>query len=277
MKSGNIQILKVNLHWQKKGWRFDEILQMRKQLREMDPFLNVGTKKIQKEIGGRFDPDPDPVDFRNMTYVLIDDNAFNGNLEFLDLCPNLEQLFICGISAEKKITDLAPLKQLKKLKYLHLEHHEIFELSALEGLTGLEEIYLCENPLLDISDILNLKNLKTVHLPEAEEQEVFELLQSSPVCEVHFIHRDYDAGFTACRLGNWSFMYSYIKDFTQVNTQIQPLLPTEFTPTVKAEILMKEKLHQLSISVLRADEEAETPSFIYSEDPVAIIGKMGYK
>lgn len=124
---------------------------------------------------------------------------------------------------------------------------------------------------------LNLKNLETAHFSEAEEEEVFELLQNSPGCEVHFINRKYDTGFRACRLGNWANMYSYIKDYTQVNTQITPLLTLKFSSSALAEKLMKEKLHWLSLSVLRANEKSETPSFNYVKDPVAVIGKMVYK
>ncbi|QED36691.1 hypothetical protein FK178_02715 [Antarcticibacterium arcticum] len=273
----NLKFLKVNLHWQIKGWHFDELLQLRKQLWEMDPFSNVGTKEIQQEIGDQIDTGLDPAQFLDLKYVLIDDTDFNGDLEFLKLCPCLEHLFICGISAAEKIKDLTPLAYLKNLKFLHLEHHNISVVSALKELINLEEIYLFENPLLNITGILNLKNLETVHFSEAEEEEVFELLQNSSGCEVHFINREYDTGFRACRLGNWAYMYSYIKDYTQVNTQIAPLLPLKFISSAPAEKLMKERLHRLSLSVLRANEVPETPSFIYSKDPVAVIGKMVYK
>lgn len=275
--TSNIQFLKVNLHWQKKGWHFDELLQLRKQLWEMDPFLNVGTKEIQQEIGGKLDPDPNTGQFQDLKFVLIDDKDFNGDLRFLKLCPRLEHLFICGISATKKITDLKPLAGLKNLKYLHLEHHNISELSALKGLPCMEEIYLCENPLVDISGILNSNNLENVHLPEAEEEEIFLLLQNSPHCIVNFIHREFDEGFIASRLKEWAYMYKYLKDYTEVVTQITPLLAYKFTPSGAAEKLMKEKLHQLSLSVLKAAEEPSIPIFKYLNDPVVVIGRMDYK
>lgn len=166
MTSGNIQLLKVNWHWQKKGWHFEEIMQMRKQLWEMDPFSNVGTKEIQQEIGGDLDTDPDPVQFQDLKFVLIDDKDFNGDLEFIILCPNLENLFICGIFAAKKIKNLTPLATLTGLKYLHLEHHEISEISALKSLSKLEEVYLSENPLLDITGVNELPRCKHTRYPK---------------------------------------------------------------------------------------------------------------
>lgn len=84
--TSNTEFLKVNLHWQKKGWHFDELLQLRKQLWEIDPFSNVGTKVIQQEIGGKIDPDPNPGQFQYLKFVLIDDKDFNGPIaiQYLD-------------------------------------------------------------------------------------------------------------------------------------------------------------------------------------------------
>jgi hypothetical protein len=276
MLSTNIKFLETNLHWQKAGWRFDELMQLRSELRDLDPFLNCGTREIQAEVGGLMLPIEDKTEFRQLKFVIVDDDDFDGNPEFFRLCPNLEQLFICGISAAKKIADLSPLAGLKKLKYLHLEYHNIKDLAPLLQHKDLEELYLSENPLQDISGILELENLQKMNLPEAEEEDIFKLLQNSPSCKAHFINREFNRGFDACLLGDWAYMYRYFKGYDYVETDICPLLRKNYTWSPESEELMKNKLQHYSRSVLRADEEAGEEEFECSRKPVAVSGKLYY-
>lgn len=268
--------LTYNLHWQEQGWDFEEILQVRNQLKDDDPFLSADTLRIQEFIGKEKHPYKDIPDFEKLEFLYIDDSDFNGNLDFLELCPNLKHLYILGISVKVKICDLTPVKILNQLEYLSLEYHQITNLKPIQNLENLRELYLCDNPLETIKPICGFSRVKKLELPKIPEYEVFQILENSTEAEVSYINSYFDYGFTAFWIDNWAYHSSYIKDYLQIENQIAPLMPTAFYIKPRPTERLKKKLSQIAHSHLRASEYIGNSSFEISADPYAVSGYFKY-
>ena len=179
---------------------FFDVLKVRSQLRDENPFENVGCFELWKNIYGN---NRDLIyqlkdeDFEKIKFVIIDDFFFDGNLNFLEKCVNLESLYVCGINGKGKTKDLTPLQNLKKIKYLDINYTLIDDLTPISKHTEIEELFLLENPLKTIKPICNFKKLKKLKLhynninyDELEsyvfdKNEILELKSNSPNCEIN--------------------------------------------------------------------------------------------
>ena len=176
------------------------MLNVRAQLRDENPFENVGCFELWKEIYGsnrNLIYILKEEDFEKIKFVIIDDFYFDGNLDFLEKCVNLESLYVCGINGKGKTKDLTPLKTLKKIKYLNINYSLIDDLTPISKHPEIEELYLLENPLKTIKPICNFKKLKKLKLhynnlsyddldPFAfDENEIVELKSNSPNCKIN--------------------------------------------------------------------------------------------
>ncbi len=188
-----------NYFLNKTNLSFIEMLNIRTQLRHENPFENVGCFELWKKIYGN---SRDLIyklkeeDFEKITFVIIDDFYFDGNLDFLEKCVNLEYIYVCGINGKDKTKDLTPLQNLNKIKYLNINYSLIDDLTPLSKLTEIEELYLLENPLKTIKPICNFKKLKKLKLHYNnssyddlesyvfDENEILELKSNSPNCKI---------------------------------------------------------------------------------------------
>ncbi len=176
------------------------MLNIRTQLKDENPFENVGCFELWKEIYGsnrNLIYILKEEDFEKIKFVIIDDFFFDGNLDFLEKCVNLEFLFVCGINGKGKTKDLTPLQNLKKIKYLDINYTLIDDLTPICKHTEIEELYLLENPLRTIKPICNFKKLKKLKLHynnssyddlescAFDENEILELKSNSPGCEIN--------------------------------------------------------------------------------------------
>lgn len=192
--------IKYNFFLNKTDFSFFELLKVRSQLRDINPFENVGCFELYREILGRnlnLNYELKEKDFENIKFVIIDDFYFDGNLDCLDRCINLEYIYICGINGTGKTKDLTPLQKLKKIKYLDINYALISDLSPISKLTEIEELHLLENPLKTIKPICNFKKLKKLKLhynnlnyDELESyafdtNEILELKRNSPNCKIN--------------------------------------------------------------------------------------------
>ena len=179
---------------------FFEMLNIRRQLRDENPFENVGCFELWKKIYGNnrnLIYKLKEEDFEKIKFVIIDDFYFDGNLDFLKRCVNLEYIYICGINGKGKTKDLTPLQNLKKIKYLNINYSLIDDLTLISKLTEIEELSLLENPLKTIKPICNFKKLKKLKLHynnlnyddleshAFDENEILELKSNSPNCKIN--------------------------------------------------------------------------------------------
>lgn len=193
-------IIRLNYFLNKTNLSFFEVLNVRRKLRDENPFENVGCLDLYKKIiGGNHDRDFElkKEDFEKVKFVIIDDLHFDGNLDSLEKCINLEYVYVCGINGKGKTKDLTPLQNLIKIKYLDINYSLIDDLTPISKLPEIEELYLLENPLRTIKPICNFKKLKKLKLhynnlnyDELEsyvfdENEILELKSNSPNCKIN--------------------------------------------------------------------------------------------
>lgn len=175
------------------------MLNIRTGLRHENPFENVGCFELWKEIFGNnreFIYQLKEEDLEEIKFVIIDDFYFDGNLDFLENCTNLEFLYVCAINGKGKTKDLTPLQNLNKIKYLNINYSLIDDLTPISDLKEIEELYLLENPLKTIKPICNFKKLKKLKLHynnstydyseyyDFDKNEILELKSNSPNCEI---------------------------------------------------------------------------------------------
>jgi internalin A len=192
--------IKYNYFLNRTSLSFFEILNIRSQLRDENPFENVGCFELWKKIFGN---NRNLIyilkeeDFEKIKFVIIDDFYFDGNLDFLGKCVNIEYVYVCGINGKGKTKDLTPLQNLKKIKYLDINYSLINDLTPISNLTEIEELYLLENPLKTIKPICHFKKLKKLKLHynnlnynelesyAFDENDILELKSNSPSCKIN--------------------------------------------------------------------------------------------
>ena len=127
------KIINRHLSWISQGYSFRGIEAIRTELQQFSNSLTIGTRKIHECIGGRLSPFFQE-ELGKLTYLFIEDEDFDGDLNFLKYCPNLRQLYISGKASSNKISSLEPIRGLKQLELLNLRDQDIYELDALTGL-----------------------------------------------------------------------------------------------------------------------------------------------
>lgn len=279
-----LDIIPIHLEWIRKGYSFHDILCIQSELKDKDPFSNVGTFEIQKHIGGYISPleEITESDYEKIKYIVVESYEFNGNIDFLEKCINIEYLDICGVSGKGKIESIKPLENLKELKYIDLHSHAISDICPLSGLENLEEIHLWGNPIKTIKPIAHLKNLKNVQLSEVEEDEVFELLKNCPGARVSYRSTEIDRSFKAYWLQDWVFKTTYFKSYTYISTTIQPSLIHGFEEKLSNTgtdyiSLMKQKSESIALSFLNENEEMVGKPEFQFEDLRFLQGMFEYR
>ena len=192
-----INIIKYNYILNKTNLDFLEVLNRRGQLRDKDPFVNVGCEKLCKDIIAsnlNLNFELKKEDLKIITFVIIDELNFDGKIDFLEELINIEHIYISGINGIGKTKDLKVLQNLKKLKYLNIHNSSIDDLTPLSKLTEIEYLLLSNNPLKTIKPIYHFEKLKKIELSnEGEECFVYnetefeELKSNSTECEI--IHK----------------------------------------------------------------------------------------
>lgn len=282
--TNRLDIIPIHLEWIRKGYSFHDILCIQSELKDKDPFSNVGTFEIQKHIGGYISPleEITDSDYEKIKYIVVESYEFNGNIDFLEKCINIEYLDICGVSGKGKIESLKPLENLKKLKYIDLHSHSISDISILSGLENLEEIHLWGNPLKTIKPIVHLKNLKNIQLSEVEEDEIFELLKNSPGARVSYNSKEIDMSFKAYWIKDWVFKTTHHKSHTYISTTIEPSLKHGFEEKLSNTdtdyvCLLKQKSESIALSFLNDNEEIVGNVEFQFEDVRFIQGMFEYR
>lgn len=272
-----LRYLTYNLHWQELDWNFDDIMQIRSQLRDIDPFQDISINEIHSEITkSEVKNVASHLEFKRLKYLYLDEADFEGDLTFLKYCFNLEYLFILGISVNTKIKDLTPISNLVQLQYLHLEYHDIEDITPLKNLINLKHLHLRDNPIKSIEPVCNLKNLKEANFTYANEKSIIKLLKHSPVAQVKFYNQELDLGLSAYWIEDWAYGTSYFKDHDILEMEIFPLLKYSKILDKKTKGLMQQKLTILANQLVRADEEIYDISFCTKKGSSLIKGHFSY-
>lgn len=254
-------IISYHWNWIHNGYSFNDIKAIYDKITDEDPFSYRGIEDIQQCIGGQYYTMPalmQDSDYEKLTFIYYNNHGFDGNLEFLEKCRNLEQISI-GCACCGKIENLKPLENLTKLKYIDLDRHNISDISSLSKLDKLETLILWGNPIKSIKPIVHLQNLKNVQFSVVDDDEVFELLRNSPGATVTNISTENDESYKAVWINDWAFRTTRYKDYTTIHITVEPLLYSNFEGRLnKSEIeymtLMKQKAESIAISLLRGNE-----------------------
>ncbi len=284
--TNNLNIISKHLTWHLAGKSFQDILAIQKELTMDTPFLFGGTNEIQKYIGGQIYLPPELLkesDFEKITYIIIDDQEFDGNLDFISKCTNIEQIIIKTSSRSiNKIASLSPLQNLKKLRLLHLVFHNVSDLSPLSAFENLEDIDLLSNPIKSIKPLVNFRNLKKVRVSNAEDEDVFELLKNSNNAIVDYYSKELDVSFKAYWIRDWAFKTTRYQNYTTIYICIGTIMPDAFEGKLKSSgidyiSLLKNKSKEIARSLLSEKEELiGDPEFNYDEFKI-LNGKFEFK
>ena len=255
-------IISYHWNWICKGYSFDDIKAIHGKITDRDPFSYNGIADIQHQIGGQLSPIPaimQDSDYERFSYIFYNEHGFDGNLEFLEKCTNIEQISI-GCECCGTIENLKPLEKLTKLKFLDLDRHNISDLSSLSKLKKLETLILWGNPIKSIKSIVHLQNLKNVQFSVVEEDELFELLKNSTDATVTYVSTENDESYKAVWINNWAFRTKSYKDGTTISITVEPLLITAFvgqlgTCGIDYISLMRQKSENIALSLHRNTHE----------------------
>lgn len=279
----NSTIINHHLSWITKGYGFKDIQTIRRELIELDPFLKIGTSVIQKKIGGIV---PEKIisqkDLLLLTFLIVDDPDFDGDIEFLKYCRNLKQLFISGNNSIGKIENLQPLQKLHNLEYVYLERQNIIDLSPLSNLQNLKALFLYNNPIETLKPVASLSKLQYAEFSRVKEKEVAALLRNSQTCRVSFTSREEHYSYDAYWLKGWAFKITFFKDFSAIITTIEPIDLERFqnkTTKIDQEIyaeLMKKTSRKIASFLLSENQKIQQTEYYYKEELCFLKGQFNY-
>jgi hypothetical protein len=239
------QILSYHLSWISKGYNFDDILAIQRNLSDNNPFEEQGLIQIQFYISGSvsqktsFSKD----EYQLIKFLIIDSDELSGDLEFIVNCTQLENLIISG----ENCTDISFLKKLIHLKTIDLG----------------------ANPITTIKPIIHFTQLNYLRIFLGIEEEVFELITNSKQCEVSYCLPNLQGCFKAYWINNWVFIMDYTKYSHLIRMSIQALLYKDFiekglsTTSVELKKVLTDKLKSNASSLLSASEIILNNHYIY--------------
>ncbi len=123
-----------------------------------DPVLE---QAVRDEVGRQFGFITQS-DLEQITHLEVPHNKYISQLEGLEKCTGLEELYLGKINIE----DITPLSNLTKLKHLQISSGwiRLADLTPLSNLSQLTHLYLHYNSIMDIIPLSNLVNLSVLDL-----------------------------------------------------------------------------------------------------------------
>ncbi len=278
-----LEIIAIHLGWVLDGYSFEDIRAVYEKDTDEDPFSPYGLKDIQNSIGGPTFIQPEQIkdsDYEKVKFIFNHEHGFDGNLDFISKCINIEQLQI-GCVCDGKISDLKVLENFKNLKHIDFRNHNIEDLTPLSQLKNLEELILYKNPIQSIKPITNLKSLTYVQLTEVNDAEIFDFVKYSPNTIIEYYSKEFDETFVAYWLNDWAFRTTYDKNLNYISVTIEPLLNEMFAMKLKALsfdylALMKQKIKNVALAQLN-DKQVFNGNEVYQNEEVYFLkGEFGY-
>ena len=224
MNSKTTKILYRHLYWSSLGLTLKDILEIKATFK--NTFSNATTRDIERYLMIKLqDVMPtemqlNPIDFTKITFLYIEDEDFDGDIEFISKCNNITHIYLDGWIFTNKIKSLEPFRNLNKLEYLNLSNNLITNLEALSGLANLKRLWVYGNHLDSIGPITDLKKLKELRCNYSTHQEAYKLLQNSIDCKIEYKVKEEVSTFGTTRVDTLFFNYKRQEDFEPSSSHI---------------------------------------------------------
>lgn len=224
MNSDTSKILYRHLYWCSLGLTLEAILEIKATFK--NTFSHASTRDIERFLMIKLqDVIPtemqlNPIDFTKITFLYIEDEDFDGDIEFISQCNNITHIYLDGWIFTNKIKSLEPFRNLNKLEYLNLSNNAITNLEALSELTNLKHFWIYGNKLDSIQPITHLKKLKELRCTYVTHKEVYKLLQNSIDCKIEYKVKEEESTFGTTRVDALFFNYNRQEDFEPSSSYI---------------------------------------------------------
>ncbi len=231
------KVVLMHLEWQQNGIDFEHAISIRDRLWDQSPFSSIGAMNIDSEIKKTIKSYQlvSAGDVSKLSYFILNDKFFDGDLSFLEECVNLEYLQISGICSEK-ITSLESLRKLTKLRSIDLEHHSFISLEPLNQLQNLEELLIFNNPVKSIAPIIELRKLKKVKVPFYNEVDFFTVLQNSKKCTIECTDEERSQMCKIYWFNEWAFRHEHFFPSEEPTKFIYALVPLMQDDFIQKEV-----------------------------------------
>jgi hypothetical protein len=177
-------LLSQHLHWIKIGYDPIKLNEVVNTINKENLFSATRLHQIERKIGS-----PTNIDFKleelgKLTYLYPCLINFDGNLNFLKYCVNVEEIDLSCLD----LKDISDLVHLKKLINLNLCSNEIDSIDALANMEYLEEIDLTYCKPVSLKPLLKHKKIKNIKLEEIEnEADLLEIISNQEECSAEYI------------------------------------------------------------------------------------------
>lgn len=177
-------LLSQHLHWIKIGYDPIKLNEVVNTINKENLFSATRLHQIERKIGS-----PTNIDFKleelgKLTYLYPCLINFDGNLNFLKYCVNVEEIDLSCLD----LKDISDLVHLKKLINLNLCSNEIDSIDALANMEYLEEIDLTYCKPVSLKPLLKHKKIKNIQLEEIEnEADILEIISNQEECSAEYI------------------------------------------------------------------------------------------
>ena len=179
-------LLSSHYQWIQRGFTFDKIQSIRRELMHTDPFRSYGCKEINSAIGK---VEIAPYNLDSITFLIIV-NECEINFNHLASLKNLEYLYISRCCNENKLVDLDFSSNLNQLKHLNIQRNSISKIDELSTILTLEHINLIGNHIKDHSPLSELNAIKTASLSDVSKADELGILKSNTEVELNICITD---------------------------------------------------------------------------------------
>lgn len=179
----NKTLLSQHLYWATNGYDRTTLQNATSSINEDDPFTNIRLQEVTAITGHPTETDFEIEDLKKLTYLNYEYFAFDGNISFLEYCPNIEVIDF----GHNTIENIEVLKFLKKLKHITINVEKIRSLEPLRYLTQLETIDLSSLEISSLQPLLQHKKIKHISLGMIEnEDEIVALISNQVSCKAYY-------------------------------------------------------------------------------------------
>lgn len=220
------------MHWKKIGMSKNDVLQIVKEIKDINIFEPVDVNQIHRKIGG-------PIkaidiltnqEYEQLTYLFLNLSKFKLNdLSFVKYCVNLEEINLDSL----QLPNLNFLAENHTLKHINCSYNKLTSIDCLHEMEHLEFINTEGNFPLSLMPISHLKKIKVVEADLiTSEEAVFTLLRNNLNIKIQYIITGGETNFE-------EFIFPYYVIFINKSSSILSIFieavekPTKFTSELK--------------------------------------------
>ncbi len=177
-------LLAQHLHWINLGYNEIKLNEVVNAINEENLFSATRLNQLEEKIGIQKNVDFEIEELEKLTYLYPCLIKFDGNLNFLRYCVNIEEIDLACLD----LNDISDLVHLKKLINLNLCSNNIKSIDALASLENLEEINLGYCNPFSLKPLLSLKKIRKIVLDDVEnEDDIFEIISNQEECSIEYL------------------------------------------------------------------------------------------